>query len=84
MSTDVLPAKRKAYHETVECARSRFETVIEVMEQMREMKQNPIRFCFRRCILTFFGRTVSQIGPNSFELMQTVSSISPKEKDGGL
>jgi len=63
---------------------SRIETVEADSTKGGDLQQNQSRFCFRRCILTFFGRTVSQIGPNSFELMQTVSSISPKEKDGGL
>jgi len=63
---------------------SRIETVEVDSIKGGALQQNRTGFCFRRCILTFFGRTVSQIGPNSFELMQTVSSISPKEKDGGL
>jgi hypothetical protein len=70
--------------ETVIQHGSSFETVTGIAVKVQELKQNRYGFCFRRCILTFFGRTVSQIGPNSFELMQTVSSISPKEKDGGL
>ena len=68
--------------ETVGSDGSSFETVIGIAEKIQELKQNHIGYCFRRCILTFF-RTVSRIGPKSFELFCTVSNVAPR-KDGGF
>jgi len=59
--------------------RSRIETIASTIKKGSNLQQNPKRFCFKCYTLAFFEMTVSQIGPNSFELMCTVSNIGPRK-----